>query len=221
MKNSERYYLRVKALMDDRAEINGEYETGIKKIEQYKGSDYYRDTKKKLTAERDAAIAAMREKHGLAFREIIKEMRDKASSRTVVAPTPDQLAVLQALKMRNKVDLEELKQAARTMTECPLALSVLTEIAHDNGHPGISFNKELTPDYISKKIDNLERSSWALLRGENVPVAGRYPESLSDCLTRCGYIERTLIQKPTGQQDAVINEELIRKFCEAVDGREN
>lgn len=102
-----------------------------------------------------------------AFSKVLSEMREAATSRPMTAPTPEILSVLQVLKMRSNISADELQQAARTVGECPLALSVLDELAQDHGHMGLHFGKEST-DSILKHIDSLSASAGKITRMEAV-----------------------------------------------------
>ena len=138
-----------------------------KALEKYKGSTAYAEELKKLEAERKDAIKAAQEKASQAFSKVLSEMREAATSRPMTAPTPEILSVLQVLKMRSKISADELQQAARTVGECPLALSVLDELAQDHGHMGLHFGKEST-DSILKHIDSLSASAGKITRMEAV-----------------------------------------------------
>ena len=90
-------------------------------------------------------------------------MREAATSRPMTAPTPEVSSVLQVLKMRSKISADELQQAARTVGECPLALSVLDELAQDHGHMGLHFGKEST-GAILQHLETLSRNAAKIVR---------------------------------------------------------
>ena len=214
MNYSERYYNNVRWFKDTMQQISDDYDAAVESIKGIEGSPRCKDIMSKATAQRDDMTRAARDKFGNAFREIVKGMRENVQSRHIVPPTQDQLATLQALQMRKSVSMDELKQAARTMAGCPLALSVLDEIAKDNGHPGSRFNTALTPEYINRKIDNLERGAYSMLRGDG-PLLKRHPESLEDCITRWGSIPYLLADDG---RTTSIDTDTVTAFCTAVDG---
>ena len=124
--------------------------------------------------------------------------------------------------MRSKVSIEELKAAARIMGDCPLAMSVLDELAHDNGHTG-GFNTAMTTDFVMQRIDSLERSAYSTINGEDrldgkAPLLRRLPENFEDCLCRWGTFRYLLADDG---RSTSIDTDTIAKFCAIVDGREN
>lgn len=217
MKNSEHYFNNVQGYFEDMAEIAQQYAMELSYLERFKGSAYYDDGVKRITAQRAEAEGAMYQTYWPRFQTCIKNMRDTVNARKTVPPTQDQLATLQALKMRSKVSIEELRQAARTMQGCPLALSVLDDIAHENGHPGARFNTAPDKGGIMLHIDNLEKSAKRLLRKE-----GRYkraPKDLAECMTKYGIFNYTTDK--TGDYtsaDLRVDTAAIAAFCEVVDG---
>jgi hypothetical protein len=58
---------------------------------------------------------------------------DAVGRRSVTAPTNDQINLLNVLKMKKKVTLEECQRTAEAVKDNPIAVSVVTEIAHDHG----------------------------------------------------------------------------------------
>ena len=58
---------------------------------------------------------------------------DAIGRRSVSAPTNDQVNLLNVLKMKKKVTLEECQRTAEAVKDNPIAISVVTEIAHDHG----------------------------------------------------------------------------------------
>lgn len=60
-------------------------------------------------------------------------MQEHAQTRPAVAPTDEQMRLIQLLKLKERVTRDELEHAANSMGDCGLALSILEEIAraHD------------------------------------------------------------------------------------------
>lgn len=229
MKNSERYYLNVKWFREELQKIGDAYELALQQHAQFKGSAGYDQLVEKFDAERKAQVANLRHEHDPKFREILNNMREAEQARKLTPPTQDQLAILQALKMRSNVSNEELEQAARSLDGCPLALSVLDDIAaaREVGRRGLRrFNTGPASADIKAHIDALERSVNALMRLERVnhrqdytKVGGdmtlyavdRDPQSVEDCINRFGGFLLA--------DDAAGLTEAIGDFCSAVDAK--
>lgn len=220
---TERYFDNLRWLKGELQQVEDEYNDAMKAAEQYRGSKGFDRLVSQATAQRDSMVSVIRDKYGRTFRELINGMREKAATRTVNPPSPEQINVLQVLKMRSKVSMEELKAAARTMQNCPLALSVLEEIGHDNGHPGARFNNTLTTDFVMQHIDSMERNAYSTLQGEDTlqgkaPLLRRPPESFEDCISRWGTFSYIL---GDDRQSTRIDTDTITAFCRIADGREN
>lgn len=204
-------------------QVEDEYSATMKTAEPYKGSAGYDRLVTQATAQRDSMVSTIRDKYGRTFREITNGMRENVQKRTTTAPTPEQLATVQLLKLRESVSMEELRAAARTMGNCYLALSVLEEIAHANGHPGAVFNANLTNDFVMQHIDSLERNAYSTINGEDhiqgkAPLLRRAPEGFEDCISRWGTFSYIL---GDDRQSTRIDTDTITAFCRIVDGREN
>lgn len=143
--------------------INSEYQTGLVKIERLKGSAAYDEEKKKLDENHSTSVKAAQDQAAKGLSKILSEMRTAATSKPMTAPTPEAMAILQTLKMRNSISADELRQAALSVEESALALSVLDEIAQAQGYHGLHFGKEST-DSIMKHIDELSRNAQKICR---------------------------------------------------------
>ncbi|RKM60498.1 hypothetical protein D6855_07215 [Butyrivibrio sp. CB08] len=142
-------------------EINDKYDAELAKIDKYRGSAGYDKDRDSIEHRRKDAIAAFQNERLTAFLTIIDEMRKTAKSRTMTAPTSEELALLQALKMRDNIGKDELEQASRTLRNCPVGLSILDEIAKKNDVMGVRFGAEST-DSILNHINSLEESAKRL-----------------------------------------------------------
>ena len=220
MKNSEKYYSLIRRYLEAVGEIDNEYNAAMSRAKQYEGSTGGKALVDQATTQRDAALKAEKEAVVKAIREVIAAMKTNASTRKITAPTQEQLAILQALKMRQTVSKDEIKQAENSLKNCPLALSVLDEIAHDNGIIHTGKREAMTADYLTKRIDSLEHSALAMLRGDNARL-GRVPADVGDCMTRWGAFNYAVETDEFGRQSAVVDTDTINVFCEAVDGRES
>lgn len=220
MKNSEKYFNEIRRYLKNVAEITGEYDTTMSRAEPYKGSEAYKRIEAEADAKRDAAVTAEKERALAEIRAVIENMRQTVRSRKIAAPSTEQVNVLEVLRMKKNVTADEIKQIANNLKDCPLALSVLLEVAHDHN---IIFTGNLVEtmsiDRIIEYVDNLERSAFTMLRGENSRFS-RVPENLSDCITRFGGFAYKIDRDELGGQHAVINEDRIKAFSAVVDGEE-
>ena len=119
------------------AAICESYDKAMAALEKYKGSAGYTKDKKALEKTRDDAIAALTAEYSAKFTEIINGMIRSVDMVKLKAPTPEMLAILQTLKMRDKVEASELRQAARALRDNPLALAALDEIAEKSRAAGV------------------------------------------------------------------------------------
>ena len=141
------------------------FDKEMQRLEQYKGSTGYEKEKADAERKRDDDIKALQSEYREKFSGILKGMRESATTRAMIAPTQEQLALLQALKMREKIGRDELEQAGRTLKDSPVCLSVLDEIARDMGkktnspaYYGLRFSTESTSGILSC-IDSLTESA--------------------------------------------------------------
>ncbi len=167
MSRTKTYYDAVASFRESLRRIDKDHKDGLSRIEKYKGSAAYTEELEKLETKRRNAIKQAQGTASAEFSKVLSEMREAATSRPMIAPTPEVLSILQVLKMRSNISADELRQAALTVGECPLALSVLDELAQDHGHMGLHFGKEST-DSILKHIDHLSKSAGKITRMEAV-----------------------------------------------------
>lgn len=130
-------------------------------MERFKGSKGYADELAKAEKERDTAITELQNQTRTRFFEIINGMKESALNRAMIPPSPEQLSILQVLKMREKLSKDELNQAARTLEGNPAALSVLEEIAQKQDIHFTGFAVESTAGII-RHIDSLEDAAKRL-----------------------------------------------------------
>ena len=78
---------------------------------------------------------------------------DVIGNRSMNAPTTDQVNLLNVLKMKKKVTLEECQRAAEAVKDNPLALKIVTEIANDHGILR-SFDR-MCPEMSSEQATNV------------------------------------------------------------------
>ena len=158
--NSEIFFKAAKTFQDERKHINEEYEQALKDLENKRGSEYYKAETARLKEERDNCISALKQDSGATMLNAIEAMRKAASQRATVAPTDEQVRILQVLKMRDNVTERELTEAAKSLENCPLGLSVIQEIAGKNGvvrnFKRFYKGDKMPSEFASSALDTLE-----------------------------------------------------------------
>lgn len=160
MKNTTRYFEAVSNYRNEMRELEKAYQREMTRLEQFKGSEYYTAHKKKADDERTAQLEVLRNKHRPIFDGIINDMEEVYKNKPAAMPTQDQLALLQTLKLRDKVSVEDVRQAANACTGCPAALEVLKEIAHKSGVMTAGF---ISDSAKPPKLDILRNRTGLLL----------------------------------------------------------
>lgn len=193
-----KYHNTVKNYRAELRAIWQTYDEKMQSFEKYKGSNGYDEEKKKAEAERNKAIKELQDRTRPVFTEIINGMKSSAVSQKIDAPTAEQLAILQALKMRDKVSSDELHQASRTLEGNPLCLSVLDEIAAKNNYHGLVFSKESTAA-ILEHIKDLHDSAKRLC-------------ALEKCDSRAEMAERASVHSVNHSNNALYSWQADKDF---------
>ena len=110
------------------------YGKGYERLQGYKGSERYDKELTELQDERDAAIKAAREKAGGRYDTVLRYMRKAIDAQPAKAPTDEQMRIVNAFKMREHVEADELVKAAEQMRGVDMAVKVLDEVAKANGY---------------------------------------------------------------------------------------
>ncbi len=151
--NTELYYAKMKAFQDKRAELTEAHDKKVKSLERFKGSKGYEEDLKKENDRFEAEMTALRDEYRPGLLTVIGGMMDAIGKRSVSAPTNDQVNLLNVLKMKKRVTLEECQRTAEAVKDNPIAVSVVTEIAHDHGIMQ-SFDY-LCPEMSSQKASDI------------------------------------------------------------------
>lgn len=147
MTNTERYFNSICSFRKDLQELNDRYRPEYKRLECFKDSASYTDSKRLLDDRRGKELAALRYEY---------------DNRLLSAPTQEQLAILQALKMRDHVSRDELRQTAINMRGCPVAERTPEEIARKSG-VYLGLKQELSEDTVRQNINSLRRNGEKLV----------------------------------------------------------
>lgn len=151
--NTELYYAKMKEFQDKRAELTEAHDKKVKSLERFKGSKGYEEDLKKENERFEAELTALRDEYRPGLLTVIGGMMDAIGKRSVSAPTNDQVNLLNVLKMKKRVTLEECQRTAEAVKDNPIAVSVVTEIAHDHGIMQ-SFDY-LCPEMSSQKASDI------------------------------------------------------------------
>ena len=148
---------------------------------------------------------------------IVDDMRRTYEQKPSKAPTAEQLAILQALKMRDSVSKDELREALNAVKGCPLAERVVGELAAKHHHV-LGMERELTSDTVRRSLDSLR------LNGERLISKLEQPgEDRRAAVNRGDYTMFLLDQEPKDEADAMRifgSATDYGQFSEAVNGEQ-
>lgn len=192
----ERYFQTVLDYRKKLDEVNAAFASRFADVELLRGSSAYDWKKSGLDAEFSAALAEARAPFVAAFDAICTELENAVAGKTGVAPTAEQLAILQAFQMRDIISREELVQAVPLMQGCRAAGEALQRLAHKQGHY-IGIDYGMGVDQALEVVNNLRRgaerlttrltSTGAVSGGSwDLFLISREPENALDCVRRFG-----------------------------------
>lgn len=222
IKNSDLFYSRAAEYQTKRKDIVDDYEKKLARLESYKGSKGYDDDVAKATKEKDAAIEALKSEYSGYFDIAINAMREANSGRGVTPPSADQLAILQALKLRDSVSQKELDRAANSCKDNAMSIAVINEIAKKNGYiRGYhSESGELAVEAVDRTIDGL-KSSLRDFMDYDTPRAARVARDHHAALYGADPNAQPLPKRKLFETKAEfygMSGDDLTAFCNAVDG---
>ena len=132
--NTELCFINAKEFQDKRSGLMNEYEENLKKLDRFKGSRAYDEDRKKLDDKLESDLTDLRTRYRHGFNTVLGSMVDAIGKRSVSAPTNDQINLLNVLKMKKKVTLEDCQRTAEAVKDNPIAVSIVSEIAQDHGY---------------------------------------------------------------------------------------
>lgn len=224
--NSELFFRKAVAFQDERKRIMDEYEKRIASLESTRGSKFYEDEMKAAEDKKTADLAALRAEYSAGFRAILESMSKTNHSRKLLAPSAEQMRLLQLLKMREKITEPEMEAAAATLADNVTALAVLNEIGHAAGFVrsfmDAAESKEMAVDEVDQIIKSLgdaladfqaydTRATARKMANRNAELYGTQPiEPLP---------KRPLFSTKSGCYETLINlsGDALESFCAAVD----
>ena len=151
--NTELYYTKMKAFQDKRAELTEAHDKNIKSLERLRGSRAFEEDLKKENDRFETTLTSLQDEYRPSIMTVLGGMMDAVGKRSVSAPTTEQVNLLNVLKMKKKVTLEDCQRTAEAVKDNPIALSIVSEIAHDHGIMH-SFN-HLCPEMSSQTASDI------------------------------------------------------------------
>ena len=131
MSNTFTLYDTVTTFQRKQREAYDAYIEAMKGIETAKGSQYYNDRQKAAAEARKAAEDEARNTALYWLKKTFEDMAAVNRVRKAIPPTAEQLAILQAMKLRTNISGEELDQIANAMCGNSMGLGVVNDFARD------------------------------------------------------------------------------------------
>ena len=179
MTNTQRYLNSIKGFRKDLQEVNDKFRPEYERLERFKDSGSYAQSKKLLDDRRNAEVEELRREYADRLKSAVDAMEKTYMNRPASAPTQEQLSVLQALKLRDHVSRDELRRAAQTMRGCPVAERALEEIARKSGE-SLGLEQEISSDTVRQSLHSLRVNAGRLVSNLQAPNSRREHMSRSD-----------------------------------------
>ena len=179
MTNTQRYLNSIKGFRKDLQEVNDKFRPEYERLERFKDSGSYAQSKKLLDDRRNAEVEELRREYADRLKSAVDAMEKTYMNRPASAPTQEQLSVLQALKLRDHVSRDELRRAAQTMRGCPVAERALEEIARKSGEI-LGLEQEISSDTVRQSLHSLRVNAGRLVSNLQAPNRRREHMSRSD-----------------------------------------
>ena len=228
--NTDLFYTRAAEYQKKRKAIMDAYESRVAQLEPTKGSPYYTDEMKKATDTRDDAVKALKGEYTAYFNLSLEAMKTANNGRGMTPPTAEQLSLLQALKMREKLTRADVDRAVNSCKDNAAALQVLNDLAHKSGIMG-DFTKDCTAkempvDAADSVIATLSNEIRDFL-DHDTTYASRRAQAYNAEHYGISGSERPLQKRPLFTDKEGCYKELapwlpgdtLQLFCEAVDGK--
>lgn len=129
MNYTMKFYESAERFQNKRKAIVDEYDQRMKGLEKHAGSEYHREEAAKATDKRDQALNLLKGEYKDVLYSRLRDMRTANERRGLKPPTDEELRLIQALKLRDNVSEQELRQAALTLKGNESALMIVQEIA--------------------------------------------------------------------------------------------
>lgn len=224
--NTDLLFRKLLEFQNRRKVVVDDYDRRAAELETAKGSQYYTDELQKAEDAKSAALDALKTELGPVFDRTLQAMSETNAKRGIESPTTEQLAIVQALKMRDTISESELSQIANSVKENVLCLSIVQEVARKNGilrnYKSLCTAKGMPPEYVSETITGLTKAIGDFMQHDTpraARIARRYHED------HYGTVEGTLPKRHLFTNKDSCYAQLIglsgdelSTFCRAVDG---
>lgn len=238
IKNTDLFYTRAAEYQEKRKGIMDNYKNRMEELERAKGSRLYIDEAKKAEDTRSAALEELKNEYLEYFRISLKAMETENENRGLTPPTPEQIAILQVLKMHDVAETDEaraaikkeLDRAANSCKNNAMAISVINEIATKNGlvRHYLSEDKELTAESVSGLINLLKTEITDFMNNDTsraARLAAEHHAALYGNVESRPLPLRPLFDDKAGCFNILTHGQLagevLTAFCKAVDGAES
>ena len=173
--NTSKLYSAMKRYTDTMLAARDEYLATLEKYKTAKGSQYYTDMKEAASKKRLAATESIKAETIAQVDEAIAAMMARANTRKLPPLTEDQLRIAQAMKLRDKVGMDELIQAGNAMEGNLTGLAILQEVAQKNGvmHNFIADAKGIAGETLTKCIREVRDGCYRVINSDGTTRAAR------------------------------------------------
>ena len=173
MSNTTELYNAMKKYTDTLLDAHAEYMATMAKYATAKGSQFYVDIQADARKKRQAATEVIREETIAQVNAAIDKMMTKAATRKAVPLTPDQMTICQAMKLRDKVTLDELLAAGNAMDGNLSGLAILQEVAHKSGvvHNFIADARGLSGPTLTGCIRQMREKCYGIINSDGATRA--------------------------------------------------
>ena len=222
IKNSELFFVKAKAFQDKRSEIKADYIKALKALDRYKGSAAYEEETKKAERQYAENLSAIKQEYKQILSQVLDGMENEIGRRPAKAPTSEQLNLLKLLKIKKKPTKTDFEMTANSCIDNPLALSIITEIAQENGvyKNYTALNPELDNSKAQRIVEDLRAGVADFIEYDSSRasrVAKRFYEINHGCEIELTP-RRTFSDKSGCFAEFGLNEDVCAQFCKAVDG---
>lgn len=213
--NTRKFYETIMDFRADMREIDAHYKPEYDRLNKFKDSEHYASSKAILDERRKKQVEGLRREAQERIKTVVDAMEEVYMKRPASAPNPEQLALLQALRMRESVSKDELQAAANVLKGCPVGERILEELARKNGHPMV-LSQELSGDEVRQHLQSLRNSAGHLISKLE------HPDSRRESVNNGEYTLFRLDVDPADESDAlrifgyIVDTE---KFSAAVNGQ--
>lgn len=232
MSYSDTLFRHALEYQNKRAKITNAYDKTMTGLADKKGSSYYVKQSAKARTDRDTELTALREKYWDIVDDDINNMMNHNKSRGVAAPTDEEARIISTLKLRDSVTEDELDRIANAVKSSELCLSVVNEVARKNGiwkiYNDMFGGTEMTVTEAEKELVNLSHFMEDFLKYDTEYASKRFAEYYD---RHHGPQKGTDSTQPAKRRLFSTKEEfysyairldgdMLKKFCNAVDGEE-